>query len=83
MTPRRFTFEPWKRGPAEIIRFPVVPCRAIHVRAAPDGKGFVGVFAGATPEDCWSTECGSKAMVMEAVSQRHVRRGAPIIVGDA
>lgn len=80
MKSRRFRFEPWKRGPAEIIRFLKPPLRAIHiVRDSEDG------FTTATPLGLpghFSTHSAySLELVLRTAMDPRRRQAVPIIVG--
>lgn len=80
MKPRRFRFEPWKRGPAEIIQFPNPPLRAVHIVQDPkDG------YTTATPIGLpahFSTHAGySLELVLRTAMDPLRRQGVPIIVG--
>lgn len=80
MKPRRFRFEPWKRGPAEIIRFPKPPLRAIHIVRDP-ADGFTTATPLGLPGHFSTHSSYSFDLVLRTASDPQRRQGVPIIVG--
>jgi len=79
--------QPWKRGPAELIPFPVKPVRWWHVLPITGRPGvFRGVLFGMVSsnyEGPTTTEDGPADLVVSTLCSRRLRRGLPIVVGGA
>lgn len=80
MTSRRFNFEPWKKGPAEIIRFPKPPLRAIHIERDPT-DGFTTATPLGLPGHFSTHSSYSFDLVLRTAADSQRRQGVPIIVG--
>lgn len=78
---KRRRYQPWKKGPAQIIAFPAVPLRAWWARQLPCG-GWRGEIVGDGVEGSRITEIGSHFDLMRELKWPGNRRGLPIIVGE-
>jgi len=73
--------DPWSKGPAIVLPFPDRWQRAWIVSPLGDGT-FQAEMRGDDFTGPRITEAGQYSLVMQAVCQRHVRRGLPIVAGD-
>ena len=69
-------FQPWKRGPAEIVEFPRYPVRAIIVQKLREGVWFAQ-FSGDQWTPRFYTNKGGRWLVLDAI--KHRRQGLPIV----
>lgn len=81
-TPR---YQPWKRGPADVVTFPHPPRRAIYVERSFGGVAPAEEFWIALATDCdgeamFRTESGPLDLVLNALANHRVRRGLPIVI---
>lgn len=74
-------FQPWRKGPATILPFPirwhrawlVCPVEGAAYRGEVHGEGFDGPRV---------TEAGDRELVMAALQQPEYRRGLPILSSE-
>lgn len=83
--PRSPIYAPWKKGPADVVTFPHPPRRAIYVERSDAGISPIEEFWIALATDCdgeimFRTESGPLDLVINAVVNRRVRRGLPIVI---
>ena len=74
-------YQPWRKGPAQIIPFRGEPVRAWAI--VPDGDGFRAELVGdrdLADEGPSRSEVGSFDLVRAAVLRRDVRQGLPVLV---
>jgi len=78
---KRRRYQPWRKGPATILRFPVPPVRCWWVHQLPCG-GWRGEIVGSGVDGPPLTGTGDLAQVLEVLRQPEHRAGLPIVVAS-
>lgn len=71
-------YQPWRKGPAQIIAFPVRIQRAWLI-CATDGGDYRGEVFGLPTDGLTRTAEGPRDLVLEALKRPENRRGLPIV----